>query len=65
MKLKITHTAPGKPIRCGELIPVNTTRDGMSATLTTRYEAIGPTNILSLAHYPMTVAMIRYNETDI
>lgn len=42
------------------LTPANTTADGMCAALTTRYEAIGPTNILSLAHFPMTVVLIEY-----
>lgn len=39
---------------------VNVTNDGCAATITTRYENIGPTNILSLAHYPMTVVMYEY-----
>lgn len=43
------------------LTPANTTADGTCATLTTRYEAIGPTNILSLAHFPMTVILIEYD----
>ena len=44
----------------GQIQPVNVTIDGCAATLTTRYEAIGPTNILTLAHYPMTVVLIEY-----
>ena len=42
----------------GRQQPVNVTSDMCAATITTRYENIGPTNILSLAHYPMTVVMI-------
>lgn len=60
MNLKITHIAKGKPISSGKLIPINTTVDECAATITTRYEAIGAGNIVTLAHYPMTVAMIKY-----
>lgn len=31
-----------------------------AATITTRYEAIGPTNIITLAHYPMTVVLYEF-----
>ena len=44
----------------GYLIPVNVTADGCAATLTTRYDAVGPTNIITLAHYPMTVILMEY-----
>ena len=33
---------------------------GIYPTITTRYEAIGPTNILTLAHYPMTVILYEF-----
>jgi hypothetical protein len=42
------------------LLPVNVTGDLCAATLTTRYDAVGPTNITTLAHYPMTVVLIEY-----
>lgn len=42
------------------MIPINVTKEGCCATLTTRYEAISIGNIMTLAHYPMTVALIRY-----
>ena len=32
----------------------------LAATLTTRYDAVGPTNITTLAHYPMTVILLEY-----
>ena len=47
-------------MRGGQIRPVNVTTDGCAATLTTRYDAVGPTNILTLAHFPMTVALIEY-----
>jgi len=43
------------------LLPINTTGDRCAATLTTRYDAVGPTNITTLAHYPMTVVLIEYD----
>ena len=39
---------------------VNVTDGECAATLTTRYESIGPTNILTLAHYPMTVVLYEH-----
>ena len=39
---------------------VNVTDGCCAATITTRYEAIGPTNILTLAHYPMTVVLYEF-----
>lgn len=47
--------------RGGYCLPVNVTGDGCAATLTTRYDAVGPTNILTLAHYPMTVILIEHD----
>ena len=49
-----------KPMWGGYCRPVNVTGDGCAATLTTRYDAVGPTNITTLAHYPMTVVLIEY-----
>jgi hypothetical protein len=44
----------------GQIRPINVTGDLCAATLTTRYDAVGPTNITTLAHYPMTVVLIEY-----
>jgi hypothetical protein len=41
----------------GQRQAVNVTDGGCCATITTRYEAIGYGNILTLAHYPMTVVL--------
>ena len=41
-------------------MPVNTTMDGMCATLTTKYEAMGINDILTLRHFPRTVILIKY-----
>lgn len=49
-----------KLCRGGYCRPVNVTGDGCAATLTTRYDAVGPTNITTLAHYPMTVILYEY-----
>jgi hypothetical protein len=61
MKLKLTQAAQPFPLsRGGKRQAVNVTNGGCAATLTTRYENIGPTNILTLAHYPMTVVLYEY-----
>lgn len=60
MELKKTKTAKEKPIRGGYLIPINVTRDECCATLTTRYEAISIGNIITLAHFPMTTILVKY-----
>lgn len=60
LPLSYTSCAQGKPIRGGYLQPVNTAHGGLSCTINTRYEAIGQNNILSLAHYPMTVILQEY-----
>lgn len=43
-----------------KLIPVNTAMNGVCATLTTRYEAMGINDILTLAHFPRTVILVKY-----
>ena len=43
-----------------KFIPVNTAMDGVCVTLTTRYEAIGINDILTLAHFPRTVILVKY-----
>ena len=60
MIFKLTNIAQPKRTRGGQIRAINTTGDDCAATLTTRYDAVGPTNIISLAHYPMTVALIEY-----
>ena len=60
MNFKVTHTAPFRAIMGGQITPINTTADGCAATLTTRYDALDYTNILTLAHFPMTVAIYEY-----
>lgn len=44
---------------------VNVTDGHCAATITTRYEAIGPTNIITLAHYPMTVVLYEFENKTI
>lgn len=61
MQFKITHVAPAFQMnRGGNRRAVNVATGGIAATITTRYEAIGPTNILTLAHYPMTVVLYEF-----
>lgn len=61
MTCKITNIGAFRTTRGGQIAPVNVTADGCAATLTTRYDAIGPTNILTLAHYPMTAILVEYD----
>lgn len=61
MECKMTHVA--HPFRLnvgGRGQMVNVTDGCCAATITTRYEVIGPTNILTLAHYPMTVVLYEF-----
>ena len=61
MICNLTHVAnPSPMIRGGYYQAVNVTDGECVATLTTRYESIGLTNILTLAHYPMTVVLYEY-----
>lgn len=60
MKYKLTKVCAPKPIRGGYIQSVNVTVEGCVATITTRYMAIGPNSILTLAHFPMTVILIEY-----
>jgi hypothetical protein len=61
MQCKLTRAARPFPVhRGGKRQAVNVTDGECAATLTTRYENIGPTNILTLAHYPMTVVLYEY-----
>ena len=61
MECKLTHVAPSFCLNGGgNGQMVNVTDGCCAATITTRYEAIGPTNILTLAHYPMTVVLYEF-----
>ena len=61
MICRLTHVSKPSPmIRGGYQQVVNITDGQCAATLTTRYESIGPTNILTLAHYPMTGVLYEY-----
>ena len=61
MRCKLTHCGSPSPLnRGGQRQAVNVTEGCCAATITTRYESIGPTNILTLAHYPMTVVLHEY-----
>ena len=61
MIFKVTNVAQAKrTIWGGQIRAVNVTEGECAATLTTRYDAVGPTNITTLAHYPMTVVLIEY-----
>ena len=60
MELKITNKAKGKSVANGDAVPINVTRDECCATLTTRYEAIGISNIITLAHFPMTTILVKH-----
>ena len=58
--MRMTNKAKGKYITQGYMIPVNTTKDGMCATLTAKYEAMGINDILTLAHFPRTIILLEY-----
>lgn len=61
MNFRVTNVAwPKRTLRGGQIRAVNVTGDGCAATLTTRYDSVGPTNITTLAHYPMTVVLVEY-----
>ena len=61
MLFKLTHVSRAfQMIGGGRRRAVNVTGGDCSATITTRYENIGPTNILTLAHYPMTVVLYEF-----
>ena len=61
MKFSLTKVASARtPNRGGQMHPINVTDGECAATITTRYERIGPTNILTLAHFPMTVVLYEF-----
>lgn len=61
MNFSLTVSARSKPIRGGQITPVNVTLDGVAATITTRYKILNHANIITLAHYPKTVVLIEYD----
>lgn len=61
MKFHLTKVASARTLnKGGQMCPVNVTDGECAATITTRYERIGPTNILTLTHYPMTVVFYEF-----
>ena len=58
LQFSLTHVAPPYPFRGGQRQAINVTEGYCAATITTRYEAINYSNILTLAHYPMTVVLL-------
>lgn len=60
IKLSLTSCATPKPIRGGQLVPINTASVGVACTLNTRYADMSSSDILSLAHFPKTVVLIEY-----
>lgn len=54
-----------KPIRGGYLVPVPVTSKGLAPTVTAVYSAMGPQNLLDVAHFPkMGVVEIRDESSD-
>lgn len=60
MIFRLTNVAQPRLTRGGQIRAINVTNDDCAATLTTRYDAVGPTNIITLAHYPMTTILVEY-----
>lgn len=60
MELRKTNKSKGKYVTQGFMMPVNTAMDGVCVTLTTRYEDMGINDILTLAHFPRTVILLKY-----
>lgn len=61
-ELRYTQQATARLTDAATLHPVNVCRGGVSCTVTTRYGAMDTTNILTLAHYPMTAVLIEYDK---
>lgn len=62
MRFRLTRVTLPQPFDNGggTRRAVNVTSGMCAATITTRYEFCGATNILTLAHYPMTVVLYEY-----
>lgn len=64
-ELKITPVADHPhPIWGGQEWPICVCRGNIAATVTTRYGAMDTTNILTLAHYPMTAVLVEYEKEN-
>ena len=61
---KLSYTSQAEPKRTdgARLTPINVCRGGTAATITTRYGSMDTTNILTLAHYPMTAVLVEYGD---
>lgn len=61
MECKLTHVAPPFRLNGGGNGQMVNVADGCyAATITTRYAAIGLTNILTFSYYPMTVVLYEF-----
>lgn len=60
--MQTDESDPLPKIVCGgvSVQVANVTLGFCAATITTRYEAIGHGNILTLAHYPMSVVLYEF-----
>lgn len=56
----VTNVAKSRLFGGGKITPINVTRDECAAAITTRYGAICYSNLISLAHYPMTSVLIEH-----
>lgn len=62
INFKTTKTTPPRQLnRGGQMMAVNVTNDNACATITTRYNQMCATNIITLAHYPMTAVLYQYD----
>ena len=57
---RLTILSESKQVRGGWECGANVTKDLTSCTLNTRYEDLGETHILTLAHFPKTVVLLCY-----
>lgn len=55
-----THTDRHRIPGGGMLRAINVCQGGIAATVTARYSAMCHSNILTLAHYPMTAILYEY-----
>ena len=61
MTLSITTHTDRHRISGGVLQAINVCQGGTAATVTARYSAMCHSNILTLAHYPMTAILYEYD----
>ena len=60
MIFSINNVCTPRPIGGGYLQPINVKAERLAFTLTARYMAISPANVLKSAPYPMTAVLIEY-----